>query len=389
MDLLSDQENLKQMHWNAYRATRNMLWNNVADEYCRLICNRNSDSRVFLPPLSKKHLERMLDEFGLIQFTSSSKPDLRSGYTIDDNTRALVTYLYLFKLKFIEERELREKTSFFLKIIEKSKQEDGKFLNYFAGNKLASGVNKEWDLEDTQGRIVWSMCELLASNYFVNSNINKRAKSIVDTIVKCLESFSHLRSIAFCLYRLSLLPSNYTAQKKFLAKRLVSSFKKSSIPGWKWFEDSLTYANGILPASLLRYARLSGNSESQGVGIESLGFLCKECFWGDVFVPIGQSKWYKKGKERSLFDQQPEEACHMIFALSEAYKLTKKPLFRKYLRKVFLWFLGNNILGQALYNPKTGGCFDGLTPQGVNRNQGAESLLSYLLSRLIVEEMKI
>ena len=51
----------------------------------------------------------------------------------------------------------------------------------------------------------------------------------------------------------------------------------------------------------------------------------------------------------------------------------------------FDWFLGNNHLNQIMYNPCTGGCYDGLEESHINLNQGAESALSYLMARLTMQ----
>ena len=39
------------------------------------------------------------------------------------------------------------------------------------------------------------------------------------------------------------------------------------------------------------------------------------------------------------------------------------------------WFYGENDLGQSLSDGR-GGCYDGLSPIGLNRNQGGESILA-------------
>ena len=46
----------------------------------------------------------------------------------------------------------------------------------------------------------------------------------------------------------------------------------------------------------------------------------------------------------------------------------------------YRWFLGQNDLSLPLATPADGGCYDGLTPLGVNENQGAESLLALQLA---------
>ena len=80
------------------------------------------------------------------------------------------------------------------------------------------------------------------------------------------------------------------------------------------------------------------------------------------------------------FDQQPIEANATVAACLEAYRATQDPRWMNEARSAFEWFLGRNDLGQELYDPGTGGCCDGLQEDRINRNQGAESTLAFLLS---------
>jgi uncharacterized protein YyaL (SSP411 family) len=97
-------------------------------------------------------------------------------------------------------------------------------------------------------------------------------------------------------------------------------------------------------------------------------------------VPIGNRGWYQRGGARARFDQQPIEAQNMIQACMEAYNVTGENRWINEARKCFEWFLGRNDLNARLLDYRTGGCFDGLTADGVNLNQGAESTLAWLLS---------
>jgi hypothetical protein len=126
-------------------------------------------------------------------------------------------------------------------------------------------------------------------------------------------------------------------------------------------------------------------------GIESLQWLVAAQHRGDkdVFVPIGSSGFYKEGEEKARFDQQPVEACATISACLEVYKLTKEESWLDEANRVFLWFLGKNDLQVPLYDPTTGGCKDGLHPDRVNENQGAESTLSFLMALLEIQKAQV
>src|SRR6185436_5704776 len=145
----------------------------------------------------------------------------------------------------------------------------------------------------------------------------------------------------------------------------------------------LTYANGVLPAALLQSFLIVNRSEYREIGLRALDFLLEVTFRGEVYVPIGQRSWYKRNKRRGEFDQQPEEPAAMIQALEAAFKVTGDTRYREYAKRTFSWFLGNNILGKPLLDQESGGCHDGLMRTGLNGDEGAESLLSYLLSRCI------
>jgi hypothetical protein len=120
------------------------------------------------------------------------------------------------------------------------------------------------------------------------------------------------------------------------------------------------------------------------VGIEALEWLvaAQHCGDSEIFVPIGSNACFAEGAEKARFDQQPIEACGTISACLEAYRLTGDERWNEEARCVFSWFLGKNDLQAPLYDATTGGCRDGLHPDRVNENQGAESTLSFLMALL-------
>jgi hypothetical protein len=101
---------------------------------------------------------------------------------------------------------------------------------------------------------------------------------------------------------------------------------------------------------------------------------------GGHFVPIGNRGFYTKGGYRARFDQQPIEAHAMVSACLEAFRATGQDRWKSEAQLAFDWFVGRNDLHAAIYDPATGGSHDGLGPDNVNSNQGAESTLAFLLS---------
>jgi hypothetical protein len=169
-----------------------------------------------------------------------------------------------------------------------------------------------------------------------------------------------------------------------LANRLLDIYERSRDEKWHWFEKSLAYSNARLPQALILAGGRSSNQKMIAAGIESLEWLvaAQHCGNLDIFVPIGSSECFTQGGEKPRFDQQPVEACASIAACLEAYAFTRQERWSEEAHRVFQWFLGKNDLQAALYDATTGGCRDGLHPDRVNENQGAESTLSFLMALL-------
>jgi hypothetical protein len=118
-------------------------------------------------------------------------------------------------------------------------------------------------------------------------------------------------------------------------------------------------------------------------GIESLSWLAGlQRVDAGHFIPIGSNGFYHRDGERARFDQQPIEAQAMVSACLEAYHITGDKRWRTEARHAFEWFLGRNDLNLPIYDPTTGGCRDGLHPDRLNQNQGAESTLAFLQALL-------
>jgi hypothetical protein len=170
-----------------------------------------------------------------------------------------------------------------------------------------------------------------------------------------------------------------------LAGRLLALYHQRRTDDWRWFEDSLAYCNGVLPQAMLMCGQWLPNGEMTRAGLESLNWLAelqRSAPTGGHFVPIGSNGFYRRGGERARFDQQPIEARAMVSACLEAYRSTGDERWRKEVRRAFEWFLGRNDLNLSVYDPNTGGCYDGLHPDRLNMNQGAESTLAFLQTLL-------
>jgi uncharacterized protein YyaL (SSP411 family) len=158
--------------------------------------------------------------------------------------------------------------------------------------------------------------------------------------------------------------------------------------GWDWFESCLTYSNARLPHSLFLAYEASGENRYLQVASKSMKFLINTQTINKVFVPIGNRGWYRKGSDRAIYDQQSVEASCTTEAAIAAFRSTSEEVYLEAAYEAFEWFLGGNLKGLMLYDPENGSCCDGITPQGLNLNKGAEATLAYLQARLNLEEVK-
>lgn len=385
IDLLGDPDRLLHMHKNAYEATRTMLWSNVAKKYISLL------GRTIIPDMNISHLRTMTDEFGLFQFASLTLPNRNFGYTLDDNARAAIVCSWLTRQTYTE--ELENLISIYISYIGACQMPNGSFINYIGHKeKIPTEQNTNEDLEDAEARALWALSELMI-NPLLPTEISNKAEKMFLKKYKTMSKFTHLRAQAFAIKAFALLVPHLPADTESLqrditsyADNLMGALQKIVYKPWHWFENHLSYNNGILSEGLILAGTSINNNKYVDMGISTLQFLITNTFVNDVYVPIGQSEWYKNRAKRSMFDQQPEDPASMISALACAYKNTQNEEYKRLADICFNWFLGRNNLNRPLYDKETGGCYDGLRPDSVNQNQGAESLVSYLMSNLLMRE---
>jgi hypothetical protein len=169
---------------------------------------------------------------------------------------------------------------------------------------------------------------------------------------------------------------------------LVSNYEIHATKDWKWFENYLTYGNGILPESMLFAYLVTNKPIYKKIALESLEFLLSKMFTKKGFKVISNNGWYHKDSQPQEYGEQPIDVSYIIQTLNSFYTAFKNPLHKEYMKTAFNWFLGKNHLNQIMYNPISGGGYDGLEKENVNLNQGAESTVCFLTARLIMENFK-
>jgi hypothetical protein len=340
-----------------------------------------------LPELRTKHLEAMTDDTGMLQHSIFSVPNAREGYTTDDNARALIVTTGLDHNLICDHESQHSKLSqrYLAFLWLAFNAVTGRFRNFL-------GYDRKWlesiGSEDSHGRALWALGTVLGQSQ--DAGLRGAAGRLFEAAVPSALAFTSPRAWAFSVLGmqayLERFPGDRAIQgvRNTLANRLLDIYERSSTSIWHWFEKSLSYSNARLPQALILAGQRSENRRMVGAGIEALQWLVAEQHRGDpeIFVPVGSSGFYREGEEKARFDQQPVEACATVSACLEAYRITHDEQWRAEAGRVFGWFLGKNDLQVPLYDATTGGCRDGLHPDRVNENQGAESTLSFLMALL-------
>lgn len=393
IQLLRSDTARENMARRAYFSTRGMTWSNVALRYLQLFSKfipQFRDKEKTLPPLKLTHLLRLTDDFGIIQFAKLTEPDIASGYTLDDNARAMVVACMAFQ-KFRKPIAL-DLIKIYLNFLAFVQKRDGSFYNYVGKDRLVDhGANVGADLEDANARGLWALAAVLATPA-LPSQYHLQARKLWERALAGKPRFTHPRAIAFYIRALSLFvdvakEQNRERFKKMIRKQallLSEIFKRSATRSWRWFEQSLTYSNAVICEALFLAHQITREEKFYRLGKETLDFLIKKTFRNGIYLPIGQQGWYRAGRERAYFDQQPEDVSAMVSALYTINADLPNPHYERLKYQAFAWFLGDNLLGQVVYDRTTGGCYDGVGASNINLNQGAESTIAYLLARLLL-----
>ncbi|MBU1292055.1 glycosyltransferase [Patescibacteria group bacterium] len=390
--LISDNELCLQMGKNAYFRTRHMTWENIAHSYMKYFSQFAPEltmGQKKLPPIKLEHLVKLTDNFGIIQFAKLTEPDLSSGYTLDDNARALIAAALHYK-KFRTKSALKL-VSTYLNFLYQVAKPDGYFNNYINSNHIIDKQrNIQENSEDPSSRALYALA-LVSITKEIPKRFRKQAHSLFEKSFQKNITFSSPRAIAFYIKALHCLLSKWKEPKTLAVLRscceqLIILYEKSCSLDWEWFEHYLTYSNAILPEALILGYKITGEKRYLEVSEKTLDFLIKHTFKDNTYIPIGQSGWFPKEGIRQYFDQQPEDTTATVEALNVMFQVTNEKHYKELAHIAFNWFLGDNVLGQVVYDRTTGGCYDGIGKKFINLNQGAESTISYLFARLSFEE---
>jgi len=339
-----------------------------------------------LTELNLSHLKNLNTDIGVWQHCKGPEPNVDHGYSIDDVARALIVAVELWQ-RGIERQFTSRLGTTCLKFLEKASLGDGKFHNFADknGNWLDSVGS-----EDSFGRTLWALA--LAHRANLPFAPSERILPLLNLAMNHYSVLGPLRSRAFVLQALSYLPDEHCSEARGLIYKLQGAYYDHSTPDWDWYEPTMTYCNARVPLALLLGSKFAVDPEQiNGIALKMLDFLLRSSVQPKIggYAPIGNDGWFKKGDIRpAVFDQQPVDAGVLVEACVLAWKTSKKDRYRVAALEAMEWYHGRNINQIPVYSSENGGVYDALTPKGVNYNQGAESILSYIMAKIALDDLE-
>ncbi len=334
--------------------------------------------------ISLQHFERLMGPYGLYQHANKREPNLEEGYCVDDNARAILVLLEYLSQSGSE----REKAEMFLEscfaFIADAHHAPGTYYNF----RDAKGTWLTHDVsEDMYARLARTYAYILS--FDTNESRKNKATELLLDLVPTLTGLTAPRAQAETVIAITTLPQSFLIEHpEFVSiaqnhrTNLLLLWKKESSSAWPWFQESMTYANAILPHSMI------GSPDEAEIAClhASASFLMETTIQHTLFTPIGNIGWYSKGKNAARYDQQPIEAGTMVdFLLAYHAQFPTKVSLSQILAP-YLWFFGKNTKSVPMGDKETGACLDGLNAGEPNSNYGAESMLAYLWAELLMQK---
>ena len=389
LDLLDHEDKRRELGQDAYRRGRTMLWPRVVEQSLarlpmrpRLVASQVVQPRPAALPLDA--VERMTDAVGIIQHAVYSVPDRHHGYCIDDNARAL-----MMMVRRGDDRRTAALASTYAAFVQHGWHPSRhRFRNFM-------GYDRRWleecGSEDSNGRTVWALGVTAARAPW--PSVRDWAVKLFDETAPLAVELTAPRARAFAAFGgvalLESFPDHEVAHQlvRQSAEQLMRLHEQNSRDQWDWFEPSLSYDNARLPEALILAGRNLDEPEMIERGLSTLSWLVgRQTSPRGAFRPVGCKGFGRPYAPPLAFDQQPLEATATIDAAAAAYRSTGDGHWRRVAGQAFAWFFGDNDAGVPLADATDGGCFDGLMATGINRNQGAESILALHLAAQTMRE---
>lgn len=386
--LLADDQARAALARRAYARGRSMIWSQLAGRAAFLLGELQAAQPTRILPATRLQplapnlsaVIRMTDATGMLQHGIYSVPDRRHGYCVDDNARALIL---VSRMPVMDENERDRLTSIYASFVQHAWNPDrGRFRNFMRFDRSWA---EEEGSDDSFGRSVWSLG--ITARDAAAAKHRHWASALFDQVAPHARNLGSPRAQAFVMLGAAAMHEahpGHVASRQLLEQfgdELLSLLCISRRPDWAWFEAVLAYDNARLPETLIRAGKVLGRNDFMECGIATLDWIvAQQTAPEGHFRAVGTDSFGREYQPPLPFDQQPLEAQATIDACTAAFDVTGNARWRAEAEKAYQWFLGRNDLDLPLSSRDDGGCYDGLMPTGVNRNQGAESILALQLA---------
>jgi glycosyltransferase involved in cell wall biosynthesis len=391
--LLAQPEWQEELRGNGLHQMEPTAWENTAMHYVNYLKQQSTTRMPItlrLPNITLKHVWAMTTGKGILQFARLNQPDTSSGYTLDDNARALIVTVQNYQIT--RNPALLTAMERYLQFMLFCLQPDGRFLNYVSYAHQFTAQNKSDNLEDSFGRAIWALGYCAAFAPADQVSLQQPIQELLQATRDPRLTLTSPRAMAFTLKGLYFVHesgnADYSTEIEILGDRLQGMYGQTATENWPWYEPYLTYGNSVLPEALLMAWKVTHRIDFKTTAVVSFSFLLSILFRDSYLRVISNNGWFHRGQAWDRLPpggEQPIDAAYTVLALDTFQRLLQQPEYAQQMETAYRWFLGLNHRGEMLYNPKTGGCYDGLEADHVNLNQGAESTLSHLLARQALE----
>jgi hypothetical protein len=323
---------------------------------------------VTVPAPDFSHIISMSDRYGTYEHAKLSTPRPEHGYCTDDVARVLIVTCQ----EPSPPPRLTELSRSSLSFLGAAQNSKGSFRN----RRDATGRWRDRpSVEDCWGRSLWGLGAAVGSG---DDWLSSTALPLFERGASRRSPW--LRSTAFSAIGASLVlaavPENQAA-RALLSDAADRFTLGGGASDWPWPEPRLAYANALVPEAMLAIGTALGQPKLVEDGLFLLAWLLdRETVDGHLSVTPAGGAGLRDGGGR--FDQQPIEVAAMADACCRAFTTTGD---HRWADAVFMcrsWFTGDNDTGQVMWDPETGGSYDGLQEEGPNYNQGAESSLALI-----------
>ncbi len=394
--LLGDADARAALANRAYARGRTMTWPKLAekamaeieaarDEQPHRLTMNGAGLAPLAPDLSA--VERMSDSTGILQHAIYSVPDRRHGYCIDDNARALIL---MSRIEAVDDATRDRLTSLYAAFVQHGwNPEARRFRNFM-------NFDRSWcedvGSEDSNGRTIWALgvtardARAQKHRDWASALFDHSASIALDLGSPRAHAFAMLGAAAMIEAHPGHALSNAILTR--FGDELIALLDAARRPEWQWFEIVLAYDNARLPEALLRAGKVLGRADFTAVGLETLEWIvARQTSPEGRFRAVGTESFGRPYADPLPFDQQPLEAQATIEACIAAHEATGDARWVDAAIRAYRWYLGANDLDLPLASAQDGGCFDGLMPTGLNRNQGAESILALQLANCAISAL--